>query len=102
MFWHRGRCLTYGEGVSFWALAEIVRQRLAIAEEDSAEVAAAKLVRGLARFVPDPTEQAYIGIRLARLLGVSLSNDPGNALGRPELFAGWRLFFERLADIHRW
>ena len=99
MFWHRGRALTYGEGVSFWALAEIVRQRLAIAEEDSAEVAAVKLVRGLERFVPDPTEQAYIGIRLARLLGVSLSNDPGNALGRPELFAGWRLFFERLADI---
>ena len=39
VWWHRGRCLSYGEGVAFWALAEIVRQRLGIAEEDPAEVA---------------------------------------------------------------
>ena len=32
MMWHRGRCLSYGEGVTFWALAEMVRQRLGIAE----------------------------------------------------------------------
>src|SRR5436190_1860898 len=31
--WHRGRCLSYGDGVTFWALGEIVRQRLGIAEE---------------------------------------------------------------------
>ena len=24
-FWHRGRCLSYGEGVAYWALAEMVR-----------------------------------------------------------------------------
>ncbi|MGH3152277.1 MAG: adenylate/guanylate cyclase domain-containing protein, partial [Streptosporangiaceae bacterium] len=43
VWWHRGRCLRYGEGVAFWALAEIVRQRLGIAEEDSADMAAQKL-----------------------------------------------------------
>ena len=42
IWWHRGRCLSYGEGVAFWALAEIIRQRLGIAEEDPAEVAAGK------------------------------------------------------------
>ena len=47
VWWHRGRCLSYGEGVAFWALAEIVRQRLGIAEEDPAAVAAAKLAEGL-------------------------------------------------------
>jgi len=26
VWWHRGRCLSYGEGVAFWALAEIVRR----------------------------------------------------------------------------
>ncbi len=31
MWWHRGRCVAYGVGVAFWALAEIVRQRLGIA-----------------------------------------------------------------------
>ena len=97
VWWHRGRCLSYGDGVAFWALAEIVRQRLGIAEEDPAEAAAAKLAAGLDRFVPDPGERAYIGARLGRLLGVSLDGDDGAALAREELFAGWRLFFERLA-----
>jgi class 3 adenylate cyclase/tetratricopeptide (TPR) repeat protein len=97
VWWHRGRCLSYGEGVAFWALAEIVRQRLGIAEEDPAEAAVGKLAAGLDRFVADPGERAYIGARLGRLLGVTFPGDAGAALGREELFAGWRLFFERLA-----
>ena len=97
VWWHRGRCLSYGDGVAFWALAEIVRQRLGIAEEDPAEVAAGKLAAGLDRFVPDPAERAYIGARLGRLLGVRFAGDGGGPLAREELFAGWRLFFERLA-----
>ena len=96
VWWHRGRCLSYGEGVAFWALAEIVRQRLGIAEEDSADIAASKLAAGLDRFFPDPGERAYVAVRLGRLLGVG-SADGAAALSRQELFAGWRLFFERLA-----
>jgi tetratricopeptide (TPR) repeat protein len=97
VWWHRGRCLSYGEGVAFWALAEIVRQRLEIAEEDPAEVAAAKLTAGLDRIVPDLAERVYVGARLGRLLGVAYAAGGGVALSREELFAGWRLFFERLA-----
>jgi class 3 adenylate cyclase len=97
MWWHRGRCLSYGEGVSFWALAEIVRQRLGIAEEDPPDVVAGKLAAGLDRFVPDPAERRYVGVRLGRLLGVAAAGDNEGALSREELFAGWRLFFERLA-----
>jgi tetratricopeptide (TPR) repeat protein len=97
VWWHRGRCLSYGEGVAFWALAEIVRQRLGIAEEDPADTAAGKLAAGLDRFVPDPGERAYVGVRLGRLLGVAFAEDGGASLSREELFAGWRLFFERLA-----
>jgi class 3 adenylate cyclase/tetratricopeptide (TPR) repeat protein len=100
MYWHRGRCLSYGEGVVFWALTEIVRQRLGIAEEDPIETAAAKLTEGLAAIVPDPVERAYVGPRLGRLLGVTLVGDAGGTLGREELFAGWRVFFERLAETH--
>jgi class 3 adenylate cyclase/predicted ATPase len=96
-WWHRGRCLSYGEGVAFWALAEIVRQRLGIAEEDPAETAAAKLAEGLDQYVLDPGERAYVAARLGRLLGVAVAGDDGAALSREELFAGWRLFFERLA-----
>ena len=99
-WWHQGRCLSYGEGVAFWALAEIVRQRLGIAEEDPAEAAAAKLAAGLDRFVTDPAERAYVGVRLGRLLGVTFAEDGGGPLTREDLFAGWRLFFERLAGVY--
>jgi class 3 adenylate cyclase len=99
VWWHRGRCLAYGEGVAFWALAEMVRQRLGIAEEDLTDVAAEKLAAGLDQFVPDPAERAYVGLRLGRLLGVPFAEDGGGTLGREELFAGWRLFFERLAAV---
>jgi class 3 adenylate cyclase/predicted ATPase len=98
VWWHRGRCLSYGEGVAFWALAEIVRQRLGIAEEDPAELAVGKLAAGLDRFVADPGERAYVGARLGRLLGVVFPGAHGAALGREELFAGWRLFFERFSE----
>jgi len=97
VWWHRGRCLSYGDGVAFWALAEIVRQRLGIAEEDPVDVAAGKLAEGLGRYIPDPGERAYVGARLGRLLGVAVADDGGEPLAREELFAGWRLFFERLA-----
>jgi class 3 adenylate cyclase len=82
LWWHRGRCPSYGERVAFWALAEIVRQRLGIAEEDPAEVAASKLAAGLDRFIADPGERAYTGARLGRLLGVGFGADGAAALSR--------------------
>jgi class 3 adenylate cyclase/predicted ATPase len=97
VLWHQGRCLSYGDGVALWALAQMVRQRLGIAEEDPAQAAADKLAVGLDRFITDPAERSYVGVRLGRLLGVAADGDAGTALAREELFAGWRLFFERLA-----
>jgi class 3 adenylate cyclase/tetratricopeptide (TPR) repeat protein len=97
VWWHRGRCLSYGDGVAFWALAEIVRQRLGIAEEDPTQVAAGKLADGLDRLLPDEAERVYISLRVGRLLGVPVAGDDGGTLSREDLFAGWRLFFERLA-----
>jgi class 3 adenylate cyclase/tetratricopeptide (TPR) repeat protein len=97
VWWHEGRCLSYGDGVALWALAQIVRQRLEIAEDDPAEAAAEKLAQGLDRYIADPAERGYVGVRLGRLLGVTMAGDDGGSLAREELFAGWRLFFERLA-----
>ncbi len=97
VWWHRGRCLSYGEGVAFWALAEIVRQRLAIAEEDPHDLAVSKLTDGLATLIYDPADRAYLAPRLARLLGLKIEGDADSAMAREELFAGWRVFFERLA-----
>src|SRR3954447_19496991 len=95
--WHRGRCLSYGDGVAFWALSEMVRQRLQIAEEDSTQVAGDKLAAGVEQWLADPAEREYVHPRLSQLLGVDPLDERGHQLGREELFAGWRLFFERLA-----
>ena len=92
ILWHSGRCLSYGKGVAYWALAEMVRQRMSINEEASEEDASAKLALALDRWIPDAAEREFLAPRLGALLGVA---EPG--LGRDELFAGWRLFFERLA-----
>jgi class 3 adenylate cyclase/tetratricopeptide (TPR) repeat protein len=97
VWWHEGRCLAYGDGVALWALAQMVRQRLGIAEDDPAETAASKLAQGLDRYLADPAERGYVGPRLGRLLGVTVAGDDSGPLAREELFAGWRLFFERLA-----
>jgi class 3 adenylate cyclase/tetratricopeptide (TPR) repeat protein len=92
--WHRGRCLAYGEGVAYWALAEMVRMRARITEEESTGEAGAKLRATLVEHVPDEEERAWLEPRLAHLLGLG---DP-IAAEREELFSAWRLFFERLAD----
>jgi class 3 adenylate cyclase/predicted ATPase len=94
VWWHRGRCLSYGDGVAFWALAEMVRQRLGIAEDDPVAVIAAKMATGLDDNVADPATREFVAPALARLLGVETA-DVG--LTRDELFAGWRVFFESLA-----
>ena len=89
VWWHRGRCLSYGDGVAFWALAEIIRARLGIAEEDPPAAAAAKLEAGLARFVPDPDERGYVGARLGRLLVVTSTGDAACPTGREWRSGRW-------------
>jgi class 3 adenylate cyclase/tetratricopeptide (TPR) repeat protein len=92
VLWHRGRCLSYGEGVAFWALAEMVRQRFDIAEEEQADSARAKLSAELPTWVADPSERDFVAPRLGVLVGAVDAE-----LSREELFAGWRLFLERMA-----
>jgi class 3 adenylate cyclase/tetratricopeptide (TPR) repeat protein len=94
--WHRGRCLSYGDGVAFSALAEMVRQRFSISEDETPSVAGTKLREGLPGLLNDSAEIDYVEPRLGQLLGVdTTSGSP--ALSRQELFAGWRLFLERIS-----
>jgi class 3 adenylate cyclase/tetratricopeptide (TPR) repeat protein len=94
ILWHRGRCLPYGEGVSYWALAEMVRRRADILEEEETAVAAPKLSAAVARYVANPDERKWIEPRLASLLGL----ETRSGIEKEDLFSGWRLFFERLSD----
>ena len=95
-YWHRGRCLAYGEGVAYWALAEMVRMRARIAEDEEPASALEKLARRRPEHVTDDEERRFVEPRLAHLLGLEESD----AVEREDLFAAWRLFFERLADVY--
>jgi tetratricopeptide (TPR) repeat protein len=93
-WWHVGRSPAYGEGISFWALAEMIRGRAGIAETDEPATAREHLHRCVGEFLPDADERRWVEPRLAGLLGLD-ELPPGQ---REELFAAWRTFFERLAD----
>ncbi len=92
--WLRGRCLAYGDGVTYWALAEMLRMRAGIAEGEEPESATGKLQAALELSVEDAEERAWIEPRLAQLLSLEARQDMEHA----DLFAGWRLFFERVAE----
>src|SRR3954470_17165899 len=98
LWWHRGRCLAYGEGVTYWALAEMIRTRAGILEEEPAASASAKLRACVAAHVPEDDERQWVLPRLASLLG--LGDDDSTATDAADLFSGWRLFFERMSQTH--
>jgi class 3 adenylate cyclase/tetratricopeptide (TPR) repeat protein len=97
LYWRQGRCLPYGEGVTFWALGEIVKDHADILESDGPEEASEKLMRGLSGFVPDVTERDWIRSRLAPLVGARTPEAAGT-VEREESFTAWRRFFEALAS----
>ena len=91
--WHHGRSPSYGEGVTFWALGEMVRGRAGLAETDNEATTRARVAETLARFVPDDAERRWLEPRLLALLGIAT----GGQASRDDLFAAWRTFFERVA-----
>ena len=95
-YWHRGRCLAYGEGVTYWALADMVRMRCRISEDEEPAAASAKLRATVEEHVADPEERRFVEPRLAQLLGLG----EHESRDRQDLFAAWRLFFERLAEVY--
>ena len=93
IYWHQGRSPSFGEGVTFWALGEMVRRRAGLREGDAAAVTYERIAASLAEFVDDETERRRIEPALLSLLGVG----EAPAGGRAELFNAWRTFFERIS-----
>jgi class 3 adenylate cyclase/tetratricopeptide (TPR) repeat protein len=97
IFWRQGRSLPYGEGVTFWALAEIVKAQAGILETDSAESAFEKLRGTVEDVVADEAEADWIESQLRPLVGLEDEAQPG-ADRQAEAFGAWRRFFEHLAE----
>ncbi len=99
--WHSGRCLAYGEGVAFYALAEAVRgrlralsTRLAGDQVDEEADDAAVLADALAQLVDDEEERAWLSPRLGVLLGIGSIG----GFAREDLFSAWTTFLERVGQ----
>jgi class 3 adenylate cyclase len=95
----RGRCLSYGEGITWWPVAEIVRQAAGIADTDLPAPATAKLRRLLADDRRDPDdppsgpegrEREHIATRIAQLIGLEAAPGPAED-------AAWA--FRRLLEL---
>ncbi|HSC93050.1 MAG TPA: adenylate/guanylate cyclase domain-containing protein [Gaiellaceae bacterium] len=95
-----GRSLPYGEGVTFWALAEMVQALAGIDGTDGPESASAKLEAAVARLVHEAGDARWIVGHLRPLVGIA--DDDGRGGGgadtRAEAFAAWRRLFEALAE----
>jgi class 3 adenylate cyclase/tetratricopeptide (TPR) repeat protein len=92
VWWHDGRSPAYGDGITFWALGEMVRERAGLLETDDEKTTREKLAASLRDHVPNEAERPAIERALLVLLGFESGVDP------QQLFGAWRTFFERLAD----
>ncbi len=95
VYWRQGRSLPYGEGVSFWALAEMVKAQAGVLDSDSPEAAGEKLHRTVVDLVGE-ADAEWVASHLRPLIGIGASSDLAG--GRDEAFAAWRRLFEALAE----
>jgi class 3 adenylate cyclase/tetratricopeptide (TPR) repeat protein len=91
VWWRQGRALPYGEGVSFWALAEMVKAQAGIQENDARDAAESKLRESVARLV-DEDEREWVLEHLLPLVGGEQRGGSG------ESAPAWRRFFEGMAE----
>jgi class 3 adenylate cyclase/tetratricopeptide (TPR) repeat protein len=92
-FWlHHGRSPAYGEGLTFWALGEMIRQRAGLAETDDEATTRTAIRKMVEDRIPDEGDRRWIEPAMLSLLGLG----DGSA-STEQLFGAWRTFFERLA-----
>ncbi len=93
--WRQGRCLPYGDGITFWALGEIVKAHAGILDSDPPDEAAPKLGLVIDAATEEPSQRNWLRSRLSPLIG--LQPETGGATEQTESFAAWRAFLEDVA-----
>ena len=88
-----GALYLYGDGITFWALGEIVRLTPAytIGHLDVA-------LQKLEAVLPNRVERPWLRARLMALLGL----DASDSAAQDELFAAWRRFLSRSPSRDPW
>ena len=99
----RGRCLPYGEGVTYWPLAQILKRRAGVLDSDAPE-AALENIRAAAKelFAGAATDPERTAAALVVTVGLEYPGSPLGDLEPPqvrfEVAAAWRSFFWALAQ----
>jgi class 3 adenylate cyclase len=91
VWWRQGRALPYGDGVSFWALADMVKAQSGIQENDAHDAAVTKLRESVARVV-DEDERTWVLEHLLPLVGGEQRGASGDSA------PAWRRYFEGMAE----
>ena len=99
-----GRCLPYGEGMTYWPVTEIVKDAAAILHDDEADRVSAKLA-ALLESLPttDLDELRTIAVAVANLVGVPTTpreTYTATEISQAELHWGVRRLLELLAELH--
>jgi class 3 adenylate cyclase/tetratricopeptide (TPR) repeat protein len=94
VFWRQGRCLPYGEGITFWALGEMVKAHAGVLESDDPTLAETKLTVAVEAVVEDVSEREWLQARLLPLAGAG----GGETTTPEEAFAAWLAFLEGVAS----
>ena len=98
----RGRCLPYGDGITYWPLAEILKSTASVLDTDPPDLALEKIAKMSDDVLTDEvtSDRARTTAALAYTVGVE---DPAFGFGgmdprevRVELHAAWRSFFSAL------
>ncbi|MET1011423.1 MAG: adenylate/guanylate cyclase domain-containing protein [Actinomycetota bacterium] len=95
--WRQGRCLPYGDGVSYWALGEMIKAEAGILETDSDGEAADKVDRSVTELIAEEDEQRWVARHLRPLIGLTQERDAGSE-AMEDGPAAWRRFLEALAE----
>jgi class 3 adenylate cyclase len=97
----QGRCLPYGDGVTYWPLAEILKTTADVNDDDPADTVIARIDDLLSSLPEDAQERRRTVAALAYTIGVEVAGTPIDALEprrvRHEIHAAWRTFFSWLS-----
>jgi class 3 adenylate cyclase len=91
VWWRQGRALPYGDGVSFWAVAEMVKAQAGIQENDARDAGEEKLRASVEQLV-DEDERDWVLEHLRPLMGGEHRGGSG------ESAPAWRRYFEGMAE----
>jgi class 3 adenylate cyclase/tetratricopeptide (TPR) repeat protein len=95
--WRQGRCLAYGDGVTLWALGEIVKAQAGVVERDTPSDVHAKIHRSVEDVLADSGDEAWVESHLLALVGLAGETELGGDR-RNESFAAWRRFLDAVAE----